>query len=83
MSLAIVAPIWNFFSGFYGKGALMSSSGLTLVYDCGFGGCQAPTRPISISCPDPSKDWQNDEVGKPIFDSPALRREIAINPSLR
>jgi len=41
----------------------MSFSDLTLVYDCGYGGCQAPARPVPVFCPDPSGSRQINEAG--------------------
>jgi len=61
----------------------MSFSDLTLVYDCGFGGCQAPVRPTPIFCPGPSDSREDDKVGQPIWNSTVwLEYDIAIPASV-
>lgn len=55
----------------------MSFSGLTLVHDCGFGGCQAPVRPVPVFCPS-SFGNQQDEVGKPIWFDLARQQELVV-----
>lgn len=69
--------------GFVAREHQMSFLNLSLVYDCGYGGCKAPSRPVSVSCPDPSGTWPFDEIGRPIWIDTSSRRDLTITSSFR
>jgi hypothetical protein len=59
----------------------MPCSGLTLVYNCGFGGCQAPVRPVPVFCPESSRRQHDDEIGQPIWTSLTWTRGTIVLPA--
>lgn len=55
----------------------MPFRGFTLDQACGYGGCQAPVRPVPVSCPGFFGD-KDDEVGQPFWLNSAGQRDLVV-----